>query len=269
VDQYPVQVGRMLFTLVDPHPGYEVAYNRWYERDHFYCGCMVGPWWFAGRRWVSTRALKDLRFPETTEFCEPADAGSFLSVYWVHRDHEDDAFDWAGDQFRWIYTHDRGFHQRTHAHTVNYDVASVVYADDDGIPLELSLDHGFAGLGVVSVVPTAGTTTEQLRAWLEAEAVPGLLSGGQVESVSSWTVWQRPPAPAPAEDASVPSLATAGGSPDRLVQLAFLNESPEALWPRFVDYAAAVDAGGRGTVVFAAPFIPTVVGTDTYTDQLW
>ena len=26
---------------------------------------------------------------------------------------------------------------------------------------------------------------------------------------------------------------------------------------------------GAGKVVFAAPFLPTIVGTDTYTDQLW
>jgi hypothetical protein len=44
----PIQVGSMLYTLVDPHVGFEKAYNRWYERDHFYAGCMVGPWLFAG-----------------------------------------------------------------------------------------------------------------------------------------------------------------------------------------------------------------------------
>ena len=38
-----VRLGSMLFTLVEPHRGHEVAYNRWYERDHFYAGCMVGP----------------------------------------------------------------------------------------------------------------------------------------------------------------------------------------------------------------------------------
>ena len=54
-------LGSALFTLVEPHQGHEVAYNRWYERDHFYAGCMVGPWLFAGRRWVCTRDLKDLR----------------------------------------------------------------------------------------------------------------------------------------------------------------------------------------------------------------
>ena len=39
----PVKLGSMLLTLVEPHRGHEVAYNRWYERDHFYAGCMVGP----------------------------------------------------------------------------------------------------------------------------------------------------------------------------------------------------------------------------------
>ena len=34
----PIEIGSMLLTLVDPEPGHEVAYNRWYERDHFYAG---------------------------------------------------------------------------------------------------------------------------------------------------------------------------------------------------------------------------------------
>ena len=45
-----IALGSALFTLVDPHEGHEVAYNRWYERDHFYAGCMNGPFFFAGRR---------------------------------------------------------------------------------------------------------------------------------------------------------------------------------------------------------------------------
>jgi len=32
--EFPVPVGGMLFTMVDPEPGHEVDYNRWYERDH-------------------------------------------------------------------------------------------------------------------------------------------------------------------------------------------------------------------------------------------
>ena len=34
----PIKLGSMLFTLVEPRRGHEVAYNRWYERDHFYAG---------------------------------------------------------------------------------------------------------------------------------------------------------------------------------------------------------------------------------------
>jgi hypothetical protein len=34
-------------------------------------------------------------------------------------------------------------------------------------------------------------------------------------------------------------------------------------------YGAAIESSGLGTVTFAAPFLPTDVGTDTYTDQLW
>jgi hypothetical protein len=65
------------------------------------------------------------------------------------------------------------------------------------------------------------------------------------------------------------SLGTDGGSPDRLVQLLFLEGDPASAWDRVRAYTAAVDGGGAGKVSFAAPFLATVVGTDTYTDQLW
>lgn len=46
-EDYPVKVGSMLLTLVDPHRGFERAYNRWCERDHFYGGSMEGPYQLA------------------------------------------------------------------------------------------------------------------------------------------------------------------------------------------------------------------------------
>ena len=46
-------------------------------------------------------------------------------------------------------------------------------------------------------------------------------------------------------------------------------EDRAALVTAFREYAATIEAGGVGRVTFAAPFIPTVVGTDKYTDQLW
>ena len=60
-----------------------------------------------------------------------------------------------------------------------------------------------------------------------------------------------------------------GGSRERVLQLAFIEGDPVAAWPDFRRYAKEIDDSGRGRVTFAAPFYATVVGTDTYTDQLW
>ncbi|HZA76830.1 MAG TPA: hypothetical protein VE623_10635 [Acidimicrobiales bacterium] len=269
MDDYPVKVGSMLFTMVDPHRGHEVAYNRWYERDHFYAGCMIGPWLFAGGRWVATRPLKDLRFPVESPFARPVDAGSFLSIYWVHEGHEQEHFDWAIKQVRWLYENGRGFNERTHAHTGLYSLVARHHRDADGVPLELALHHGYDGLAVVVVEPSDGVAQDALVAALSAEAVPVLLEGNGIAMGSTWRVMSR--GGQAAEDAPPPpmSLGTDGGSPHRLVQLLFLEGDPTSSWDRVRTYAERVDAGGAGKVTFAAPFLATVVGTDTYTDQLW
>ena len=90
-----VRLGSMLFTLVEPRAGHEVAYNRWYERDHFYAGCMVGPWLFAGRRFVATRALKDLRFGSDADRFGGVARGSYVAVYWILEGRHDDHVEWA------------------------------------------------------------------------------------------------------------------------------------------------------------------------------
>src|ERR1700689_4646016 len=85
----PVRLGTMLYTLVEPHRGHEVAYNRWYERDHFYAGCQIGAYNFAGARFVATADLKDLRPPPPGAAAvavgpvSDSAAGSYLGVYYV------------------------------------------------------------------------------------------------------------------------------------------------------------------------------------------
>jgi len=106
---YPIKLGSILFTMVEPHKGHEVEYNRWYERDHFYAGCMSGPWLFAGSRWVAPRRLKDLRFPEDSPFAKPVDAGSYLSIYWEIEGKGPEHGAWSGPQVWWLYSNGRGF----------------------------------------------------------------------------------------------------------------------------------------------------------------
>lgn len=60
-----------------------------------------------------------------------------------------------------------------------------------------------------------------------------------------------------------------GGSTERILQMCFLEGNPAESWQYIVDYAENIENSGAGHVTFASPFIPTVVGTDKYTDELW
>ncbi len=268
MNSYPVRVGSCLFTMVDPKHGHEVAYNRWYERDHFYAGCLIGPWLFAGRRWVATRKLKDLRFPEDSPLAVPVDAGSYLAVYWVHEGRHDEHFSWAIDQVVQLYKDGRGFDNRTHAHTVLLHEPWSHYRDSDPVPIELALDHPYKGLVVVALDPAEGSDIETLNEHLRARALPALMDGSAVASVVSWRYID----PVGGETERAPmDLGTPAGPQHRQLQMFFLDDDPasDSTWSRFGDYAGALASAKVGNVVFAAPFLPTIVGTDTYTDELW
>ncbi len=261
MQEFPVKVGHMLFTMVDPHRGHEVAYNRWYERDHFYAGCLVGPWLFAGRRWVAPRALKALRYPHDGTIARPdVAAGSYVAIYWIHADHLDEHREWAGRQVRWLYQNGRGFTARTHVHTLLYDLEWTRYRDDDPVPIELALDHGYAGMASVAVERGAGIEPAALDGWW-ARTLPSFLAGSPLVSATSW---------APVPQRGAPMDIPVVDEPERLrMHLFFLDADPLQSWGRFERLGGELAASGLGRVVFASPWLPTIVGTDVYTDELW
>jgi hypothetical protein len=258
----------MLYTLVDPHVGHEVAYNRWYERDHYYEGCMVGPHLFAGSRWVATREMKDMRFPVGRgEICDPTDKGSYVAIYWVQEGKHDEHFGWGLTKVQWIYQNDRGFQERTHAHTVLYEEPWSFYRDDDPVPIELALDHRYPALASVALDRAEGVSVEDLNAFLTGTALPALMGAdSKVASMVSWVPVIRED---DLTDGAPMDLGTKGGGHERSHQLFFLEDDPKAVWDQFHAYADAVNASGLAEVVFAGPFLATSVGTDKYTDQLW
>jgi hypothetical protein len=264
VGDYPVKVGSMLLTMVDPTRGYEVAYNRWYERDHFYAGCMVGPYLFAGGRFVATRELKDLRWPQGgTVVANPWDAGSYVAIYWVEAGHHDEHFEWAKGQVFWLYEGGRGFAERRHVHTVLFDHLGATSRDADPVPVELALDCGYQGLVVAWLDATSGDATE-LAAGL-GDRLRAVVDGSDIETVASWT-----PTPGPGGERSGPmDLGGAPGGPERLVQLFFVRGDVRGALPRLRSYTDGLERDGLATVHLVAPFHATVLGTDTYTDQLW
>jgi hypothetical protein len=250
-----VRLGSMLFTLVEPHRGHEVAYNRWYERDHFYAGCMVGPWLFAGRRFVATRALKDLRFGSEAGLFGGVDLGSYVAIYWILDEHHDDHVDWALRQVQWLHANGRMFAERDHIHTLLYRHAFTAAAHGDAsVPAELALDHPFAGVTAALVRPAPGVSADDLRAHAGSRSPRELVVGFN-------------PIPLPAD---APVIQQGHDRLDGcLLQLSFSTTSPIEGWEDERGSTERLRSDGLGDVLWAAPFIPTVPGTDIYADQLW
>jgi hypothetical protein len=260
---YPVRVGSMLLTLVEPNQGFERAYNRWYERDHFYAGCMVGPWLFAGSRWVAPRVLKDRRWPETSVIATPTDSGSYVAVYWVEQGHHADHFDdWAVPQVRDLYAKGRGFPERTHVHTALFNHVASLYRDDDPVPIDLALDHLYDGLFIVWW-DARHRVAADLHEGLAQRHLPSLLEGSDIEIASSWvpSVPDEGPRDVPMD------LGSPAGGTDRLVQLLFVGGDIETAVEQVRAYTRAVESDGLADLRLAAPFFRTVVGTDAYVDQ--
>jgi hypothetical protein len=260
----PIRIGTMLYTLVEPHRGRQVAYNRWYERDHFYAGCQIGAYNFAGARFVATAPLKALRYPGGADaLVADPEIGSYLGVYYVLDGHHDEWNRWAVDQVNALHAAGRMFEERDHIHTGLYRFEWEHRRDEDGVPAELTLDHRFAGLVSVFVEPTEGTTPEQVGDWYRQQYLPSVLPGSPVATVLAFS-----PLPLLADaPGDVPRDAAADR---RVLLLHFVDEDPSGSWEAVVaPQATGLADAGLGRVVWASPFIGTVPGTDTYTDQLW
>jgi hypothetical protein len=253
-----VKLGSALFTMVEPHQGHEVAYNRWYERDHFYAGCMIGPWLFAGRRWVATRDEKALRRGAKPELFGDGSPGTYLALYWVLEGKHDEHFEWGTRQVHWLHDNDRMFAERDHIHTLLYRLGWTVGRDADGVPPELALDHPYTALSVSFVERADGVDWRDLEPWFAPRRAdtPGI---GQ-------TLLFRPiplPEGAPVTQPGLENLR------QRSLLLRFADCEPAHAAGQAADQGDALESDGLGTVLWTSAFRPTIPGTDTYTDQLW
>ena len=245
---------------------HEVAYNRWYERDHFYSGCMIGPWQFAGKRFVATADLKALRDPDSSAITGEPGRGSYVSVYWVLDGHHDDWNLWAVDQVRALHKAGRMFEERDHVHTLLYRHHFDVGRDEDPVPAELALDHPYKGLVATWIEAPATEPVETARTDLERrlreDYLPAVLAGSEAGLV---VVWE----PLPLQ-VDVPGVARSESLDRRLLLLWFLDAEPQDCFDATAGkLRRLVEDAGHGTVIASLPFIPTVPGTDKYTDQLW
>lgn len=264
----PVRVGAMLFTLVDPHRGHEAAYNRWYERDHQFGGCMVGAGWFSHRRWVATASDKANRFPRSnTAVANPATAGSYLATYWVDAASLGPALAWSSQQVYELYGAGRGFEARTHAHTAIYLHQQDFYRDADPVPMELALIHPYRALVSVHVDRADGIRSADLDGWMSTVgAEMALDADSPIGSISTW----RPIIPKGNGEGDAPmELGTGPGTHARTCLMCFVDGDTGPAMERIRTLTDELDASAIASVQLVAPFRPTVPGTDRYADQLW
>jgi hypothetical protein len=260
--KYPIQLGTFLFTMVEPHRGHEVEYNRWYERDHFYGGCMELAWNFAGDRFVATKPLQDLRYPAETPMTPDKNTAPYLAIYWVSKGHHDEWNDQSVVRVNELHRDGRMFAERTHIHTALYDFTWSWQATENGTNPELALDRDYAGL-VVNVGELAeGKTFADVEAFTSGWADKAKGGAGNPDLIIQGTML-------PLLDDAPPDVPRTPNADRRFLQLHFLDHKPDEQWSDgYAEFGDALAASGVGTHLWTAPFIQTVFGTDTYTDQL-
>jgi len=124
-----VRIGSVVFALIRPTAGHELAFNHWYERDHYYTTGLAAPGVFSAGRFVQ---------PES---------GWHLALYFVLPGFDAARVAFASQATAVAASNDRLFSEREHLHTWTYDVESSTRAAD-GVALALALDHRYDSITV-------------------------------------------------------------------------------------------------------------------------
>ena len=238
VDDYPVKVGSMLLTMVDPVRGFEREYNRWYERDHFYGGCMIGPWLYAGSRWVAPRELKDLRWPDRRQR-RRARRRRQLRGDLLDRDGPAPAAHRLGDHAGL-----RPLRQRPRFPQAQPRAHDLVRSPRRGVPRcrsgARSISRSITSTTASS--PCGWTRRPAMRVQLHTDLasahMPKALAGSTIEIASSWT-----PSAGENEPKETPMpLGSKAGGPERLCQLFFQHGDVRENVSRMHDYTNAIES---------------------------
>jgi hypothetical protein len=228
-----VLIGTAIVAYIEPHDGQARAFNRWYERDHFYAATTAGPGAFSGARWVATRTHKAARPAGATWFGDPAH-GSYLTTVWLLEDTQHEWEAWVAGQMETLRAEpDRMFAGRDHIHTAVYRFTGEARGGD-GVSAATALDHPYDGLIAIAVPPGDGNDVASSLVGTH-HATAAVFAHERVILAS---------AQPPAHD----------------LVLGFTWGDPFVAWNRV---APLFDRVG-----FASPFVRTIPGTDAYTDDL-
>ncbi len=256
----PIRLGTMLWVLTDPHHGHEFAYNRWYERDHYYAGCMIGEYTLAGSRWVATARHKAARLPASgTAMPFDRDEGSYACLYFVLDGHHDEWDAWAAPAMHAAVRAGPRLHA---AHALQHRLLSARLAL---LPRSRSRCHSSSRSIIV------------IRGWWRCSSTPTMsmrrTSGSKaistLGSTDSPVATVMTLSSVPLSDKKPDFIDVDPRAAARRLQIHFVEQDPLSCWDRFERLIEDITSSGTAQVALAAPFIPTVIGTDRYVDELW
>ncbi|HUY86825.1 MAG TPA: hypothetical protein VMU77_06890, partial [Acidimicrobiales bacterium] len=216
---------------------------------------------FAARRFVATSDLKKLRDPDPSEITGNPERGSYLAMYWILKGYGHIWGKWAGQQVMALHKAGRMFEERDHVHTVLYDYKWSLGRDPNGVPVELALDHPYNGLVAEFIDRSEGIDQSDFDRYLANDHLPNILAGSSAGLVAACS-------PQPMKSGA-PGVESKQANTDRTLLLWFLDLNPSSMTDALASHRTRLEADGMGTVKAILPFMPTIPGTDTYTDQLW
>lgn len=253
------RLGKAIISLIEPAPGREHEYNRWYEDDHAYISAFALPWVFAGKRWVATRRLRNLRSSASNAVADPIDQGCYLAAYWLIDGRYEDFLAFVRPLVtERLVPEGRMKPPRTHVFTNDQDYLGAIYRDSAG-PRDIhALSYPYAGLAFQVIDAPSAEGRAELLSWLRDEHLPAVLAGS--------------PAAMTLIFAAAPPMRPKPGIDwywRRLTLMTFLECEPGPVWADlFAAQDARIAASGLGLVELASPFLPTLPGTDRYVAEL-
>ena len=223
---------------------------------------MIGPYSFAGKRFVATKDLKNLRTNNPEILAGEPGAGSYVAVYWVLDGYHELWNKWSVRQVMQLHAKKRMFEHRDHVHTLLYHYEWSQSREVDGVPIELALDHPYQGMVPVWVDAAEGVERAKVWDYLQSEFLPNLLPESPVGLVGAFT-----PLPLMVD---APGVAHQEENFSRTLLLFFLDTDPTEAWKEVFEVGAKrLEDSGLASVVAQAAFKPTHPGTDDFTDELW
>jgi hypothetical protein len=155
------------------------------------------------------------------------------------------------------------FSMRKPVHAGFYASRFAVSHDPDGVPIELALEHPYAGVGLTFFEASESAGREGLAAALEGGWLRESLAAGG-PSLALVTE------PLPIGEDMPAYVERPKNLSRRLLVFSFHPEDATRTLPAWTRrLAERVESAGLGRLLLSAPFIPTIPGTDRYADQLW